>query len=434
MSSYYNDVYLKRLNRFGTNLQERIINKKEYDFNNYVNKSPNKVTVFIQDYKFNGVLQTKTYDEIETIDYFLTYKSISVPTGSILKVLDIKNPEIYTYWIVICKDNFISAGYNRYTVVKLDREIRWITDEGYLYKTLVHISGAGKSESSKRITNTYVTKENSVVFLPNQTLTITTKDSKQIKRGLRTNINEQVWKISGIDNISNEGVSYITLEQDYTDNELDNKYKLPDDTEDIEGIADGYKLEYWNFNSSLTEINEDVNGITYPTLILNLSKKYPISFNATYFDEETNATLGINIEDNSIIDYDKINRTIKGTSIGTTFLTVYLEEYPDINQKFYIKIEEEETVNNFSVESPTRLKMNIPAKFYSKNNFELIDCPNYISIRKLNNFEENGIEYYAAELTCSRIEKNLTLKFNSLDTNEIYIKVIQVESPWIGGY
>ena len=87
---YYSNVYLRRVNRFGTTLQERIVNKKEYDFHNFVKKSPHKVTVFIDDYSYEGVLQTKEYNEIETIDYFLTYKSIKVPTGSILKILDIK--------------------------------------------------------------------------------------------------------------------------------------------------------------------------------------------------------------------------------------------------------------------------------------------------------------------------------------------------------
>ena len=34
MSNYYTDVYLRKLNRFGNSLQERIVNKKEYNFHN----------------------------------------------------------------------------------------------------------------------------------------------------------------------------------------------------------------------------------------------------------------------------------------------------------------------------------------------------------------------------------------------------------------
>ena len=94
----YFDVYLKRVNRYGNNLQERIQGKKEHDFEVFMSKSPNKVTAWnnrigLEEDGYSAVLQTKEYNEIETIDYFLTYKSIKVPTGSILKILDIK--ELY---------------------------------------------------------------------------------------------------------------------------------------------------------------------------------------------------------------------------------------------------------------------------------------------------------------------------------------------------
>ena len=42
----YFDVYLKRVNRYGNNLQERIQGKKEHDFEVFMSKSPNKVTAW----------------------------------------------------------------------------------------------------------------------------------------------------------------------------------------------------------------------------------------------------------------------------------------------------------------------------------------------------------------------------------------------------
>ena len=100
-SSSISSRYLQALRQ----IKNANFNKKEYDFHNFVKKSPNKVVVYDQDKKFEGVLQSKTYNEVETVDYFLTYKSIEVPTGTILKVLDI-NSNNYSFWIVICNKAF----------------------------------------------------------------------------------------------------------------------------------------------------------------------------------------------------------------------------------------------------------------------------------------------------------------------------------------
>ena len=44
--AYLDEVYFKRINKYGFNIQERIQNKKNHDFNIVLKKSPNKVTIF----------------------------------------------------------------------------------------------------------------------------------------------------------------------------------------------------------------------------------------------------------------------------------------------------------------------------------------------------------------------------------------------------
>ena len=46
---YFNDIYLKRLNRFGIDYQSRIQGKRELDFELYLQKS-----VYRVDFKYNG--------------------------------------------------------------------------------------------------------------------------------------------------------------------------------------------------------------------------------------------------------------------------------------------------------------------------------------------------------------------------------------------
>lgn len=435
--SYYNDVYLKRVNRFGYNLQERIINKKEYDFNNFVNKSPNKVTVFIQDFKFEGVLQSKEYDEIETIDYFLTFKSINIPSGTIIKVLDIKNPDLYTFWIVICKDNFVSAGYDRYTVVKLDREIRWITNEGYIYKALVHISGAGANARDKRITSSFKNNQQSIVFLPTQNLTITMQDNPEIKRGVRVNIKNQIWKISGADNISNDGVSYVTLEQDYTDEKRDDTVHLEFEPENQDAIADGYKIGKWDFSCSLFN-NLDytiIDDITYPTLKFLENSENSVDFIAYYFSKQNNSELLIGSENNDIVEYK--DRTFYAKQKGETFISVRLKDSPDISKKYYVKVADRENITDFFVEIPSRLKVGKMNKIYCiepfsyaiKSPLEEIDK---VHIGELKQEARDGIDYYYREIEADKIIKSLIITFTN-NNEDTYTKKFTVESIWLGG-
>lgn len=435
---YYTDVYLRKLNRFGNNLQERIVNKKEYDFNNFVKKSPNRVVVYDQDKKFEGVLQSKTYNEIETVDYFLTYKSINISSGTILKIIDIKDKDKSTYWIVICKDNFVSSGYDRYTVIKLDREIRWITDEGYLFKALVHISGAGANARDKRITSSYKIVKESVSYLPTQTLTITMKDNPQIKRGIRINIKDKIWKISGVENISNDGVCYVTLEQDYEDELRDKSVHIENEPPGTEGIADGYKFERWNFTCSLdsgkTSLYKDKE---YPLIeISDNIDGTSIDFSPYYFDVEDNSEIIINIQDNDIIEYK--DRTLYGLTEGETLLTVLLKDSPDVQKKYLVKVIKKE-VNYFTIDAPSRLKMYQTHKLYSIQPFAIQEIKpeedkNNILIGELQ--EENG-RYYRT-ISISKIINNLIITFKSIPLEGskkemTFTRNFVVESLWIGG-
>ena len=426
--SYFKDVYLKRVNRFGTSLQERILNKKEYDFHYFVDRSPNRVAVFIQDYSFEGVLQTKTYNEIETIDYFLTYKSIYIPNGSVLKVQDIQDKDIYSYWIIVAKDNFVSAGYNRYTVVRLDREIRWITDDGYLFKTLAHITGSGSGGTNKRL-NSSIKLMDSIIYKPNQVLTLVVPVHKCIKRGVRIHIGDQVWKISGYDNVTNEGVCYITLEQDYEDEQLDDTKHLPNEPPYEEGIAGGARLERWTFDSNLRETYE--NGQT----IINLSLGVPtaVDFRASYFEKPAQAPITVKVTDKTKLRYNKETRELTGLEKGTTSLKVMLQDYPDIEKEFMIEVSDEGTATDFSVEGAARIKYGIPAIFYSTEEFEIVNCPDSIIVKDLGWDEENEPRIYRLEITSSQIVKNLDLFFAAKNSEEEYTKTISVESPWIGG-
>ena len=73
---YFTDVYLKRINRFGNNIQTRVHGKMENDFENKLVKSVNKVDLYDQTDKEKiigvGILETKKINETEVVDYLCT--------------------------------------------------------------------------------------------------------------------------------------------------------------------------------------------------------------------------------------------------------------------------------------------------------------------------------------------------------------------------
>ncbi len=464
---YYNSVYLNRMNRFGENLQQRILNRKEYDFNNFIKKSPHRVTVCKTDCSFIGVLQTKEYDDIETIDYFLTHKSTPIKTGDILPILDIKDPEnLRSYWIVTAKDNFVSAGYNRYTVVKMDREIRWITGEGYLFRALTHISGAGANARDKRITSKFKVNNDAIVFLPNQNLTLTMQDHEEIKRGVRVNINNQVWRITGKDNFTTEGVAYVTLEQDYTSNEdLDReltKEKTPESGKEekgkdiisgkpLEAIPNVRQLEKWEIDTTLREdkcsvvlqpsglyelLPEGSNDNLKKCIFLKINTPTDIGFSIKYFDQEVDDAEIICETDERYIKFSKGGPDTSPSIIATEYLDGYGIEFkvslvnnPDVFETFIIfPANPEAIISDFSVEGPTRLRLRQPVIISSTYDFE-IQTQGLEGILEIKPVEENTKKQYT--ITGLKIQKNIPVTFKA--GFQTYTVNYTVESPWIGG-
>ena len=87
MSNYYEDVYQKRLNRFGLDYQARVQGSRERDFENYLLK-----TVYRVDFAFDGKLHPGSLehykqDYTETQSYLLTRRDLHMPNGTLLDVI-----------------------------------------------------------------------------------------------------------------------------------------------------------------------------------------------------------------------------------------------------------------------------------------------------------------------------------------------------------
>jgi hypothetical protein len=247
---YYN-TYEKRLNRYGTNLQERIQGKKEHDFEVFKEKSPNKDNAWdnkIEGEAYAAVLQTKEYDQDEIVDYLLVPLDHKMAMGTIIYTKDARHENVeyedgkntgYRRWINYAIDPYTSTGYNRYTVVELESELSWV-DNGIKYTSFAHATGGGSGARDKNINLKFkIQFSESGVYLPNKRYSIIMPAHEKIKKNMKVTLGGETWKVTGFDNISVKGVSYVTLEETFTD-----------EKEDIP-VANGHQLKRWMVTTNM---------------------------------------------------------------------------------------------------------------------------------------------------------------------------------------
>lgn len=389
--SYYEDVYLKRINRFGTNIQERIQNSKIREFSIFLSKSPNKVRIFKDGEEFEGVLQNKTSSEKEVTSYLLTNIENDWDNGTIVNTQNLSN-NLEQKWLIMHDDTYISIGYARYQVLELDMSIKWI-DDGLTYNELVHFSGSGANLRDKAVTSKFVIQfDISLAYKPNKILSLVMKTHPHIKKGIRILIGDEVWRISGMDKTSVPGVSYVTLEEDYIDH-----------TDDIV-YADAPKLLKWEIQSNF---GDTIN------LLLNTPTK--VVFSLFYVEEERNEDIFIDIQNPNIASFE--NSLFTGKEIGETQCRVSLVESPEIYKDFLIKVSDTKE-ENYSIIGPDNLKVLGLAEYQiqvsdkdiaiksKNNNFSIVSYQNNKLIIKGSNIGSDSIviESDGAEILNKDIE------------------------------
>ena len=397
--AYFDKVYLKRVNKYGTNLQERIQNKKIHDFSIVLNKSPNKVTIFKDSETYDGILQNKTNSEKEVVDYLLTYKNIRWSDGTILtteEVVDLKRKK----WLIFHLDEYVSIGYNRYQIIELDRDIQWI-DDGIIYSEYVHFTGSGANLRDKSITSKFsIQYDVSVMYLPNKILNLVMKTNPKMKKGIRILIGDEVWKVSGIDKISVPGVSYVTLEEDYIDEQ-----------DDIE-IANGSKLADWSIQSSIGD-----------TISLIKGDSAQVNFILYYNDIIREEPYKVTVKDRTIAAYSKGEFT--GLADGETICKVSLINSPEIEKTFTIKVSDTKE-ESFTIIGPERVKVEATFEFTIVGDKEGVTFESQSENFIIESIEENIITIRGCNIGKDKI-------IAKKDSTILFEKNVNVESIWMEG-
>lgn len=210
--SYYNDVYLKRLNRYGLDYQSRVQGQREREFEGKLLKSIYRVDFEYEGETHPATLERYKQDETELAQYLLTRVGLNLPNGTILMIPD-KDFEPRP-WLVFWMESIQASGYNKYIVLRMTHEIKWKDETGADRKSWCYLHGSGDSamkETLKTAGALYSEDDNSRFVVMPLTESIRKEGYIEVGEGAF----KEAYRVTGYDIHSTPGVEYVTLNPMY---------------------------------------------------------------------------------------------------------------------------------------------------------------------------------------------------------------------------
>ena len=232
MKNYYEDVYQKRLNRYGYDYQSRIQSQREKEFEGKLLKS-----VYRVDFNFNGETHSATLerykqDETQLMQYLLTRVSLNLPNGTILMIpdKDLKPQPWLVYWLESIK----ASGYNRYIVLKMTHCITWHDRDKNLHESWCYMYGQEDNtlkdelRSRSRMNTVYNENLKSSFFIMPTTEFLRKDDYLEVGEGAL----KEAFRVTGYDIQSTPGVEYVTVDPVYLRDHSENPWPEAEDNAD----------------------------------------------------------------------------------------------------------------------------------------------------------------------------------------------------------
>lgn len=213
--NYFNDVYLKRLNRYGYDYQSRIQAQREKVFEDLLLKS-----IYRVDFEYNkemqpGLLERYKQDETQLMQYLLTRVSLNIPNGTILMIPD--KDMVEQPWLVYWLESIKASGYNRYIVLKMTHYINWRDRDDKVHFSWAYMYGQQDNmlkdelRSRSRMDTLYGENLKSNFFIMPTNEFIRKDDYLEIGQGAL----KEAFRVTGYDIHSTSGVEYVTVDPVY---------------------------------------------------------------------------------------------------------------------------------------------------------------------------------------------------------------------------
>ncbi len=212
---YYENVYLKRLNRYGIDFQSRMQGQREENFKRQLMKSVYYVNFDYDGEVREGELTPMRQNETKTMQYLLTDVHLDIPNGTVLFIPD-KNYELRP-WLIYYLEDMKASGYNRYIVLKMTHLLSWKDRSGELRETWAYFYGQEdnmlkdelKSRSRSRVLYTENLKLSFFIMPVNEFLR--KDDYLEVGEGGL----KEAYVVTGYDTQSTPGVEFVSVDPQY---------------------------------------------------------------------------------------------------------------------------------------------------------------------------------------------------------------------------
>ena len=240
MSNYYEDVYLKRLNRYGYDYQSRVQAQREREFEGKLLRSVYRVDFEYEDEIHPATLERYKQDETELMQYLLTRVSLNIPNGTILMIPD--KDLVPQPWLVYWLESIKASGYNRYIVLKMTHFITWRDRDGKKQTSWCYMYGQQDNmlkdelRSRSRMDTLYTENLKMSFFVMPTNEFLRRDDYLEIGQGRL----KEAYRVTGYDIQSTPGVEYVTVDPVYLrDNSPAPEQTQEDDPDDFYWLNGG---------------------------------------------------------------------------------------------------------------------------------------------------------------------------------------------------
>lgn len=212
MNNYYEDVYLKRLNRYGYDYKSRIQAQREKVFDDLLLKSVYRVDFEYEDELHPALLERYKQDETQILQYLLTKVSLNLPTGTVLMIPDKDN--IDQPWLVYWLESIKASGYNRYIVLKMTHYLNWKDRDGLTRESWAYMYGQQDNmlreelRSRSRSDTVYTENLKSSFFIIPTNEFLRKDDYLEVGEGAL----KEAYRVTGYDIQSTPGIEYVTID------------------------------------------------------------------------------------------------------------------------------------------------------------------------------------------------------------------------------
>lgn len=211
----YKGVYMKRLNRYGTDFQQRMQRQREENFKLQLKRSVYYVDFEYEGVEYEGEFTPMKQNETKVMHYLLTDIHLDMPGGTVLMMPDKDGERVP--WMVYYLEDYVASGYNRYIMIKMTHYLTWKNREGEECNTWAYFYGQEdnmlKDELKSRSRNKVLYTENLKLsfFITPTNENIRKDDYLEVGEGKL----KEAYVVTGYDIQSTPGVEFVSVDPQY---------------------------------------------------------------------------------------------------------------------------------------------------------------------------------------------------------------------------